>query len=134
MEQETSGGSGSKGSGLAPNIAGLLCYLCMPITSIIFLAIEDHDQDVRFHAWQGTLLGLGALVAYIATWIFAAIVGYVIGFLGYMIGLLMYLEAGAVFTVSIICMIKAYQGERWRVPYLGDYAATKAGVYDQQKI
>ena len=37
--------TGGAGTGLAPNIASLLCYICMPITSIIFLLIEQVDNE-----------------------------------------------------------------------------------------
>ena len=42
-----------QGTGLAPNIASLLCYICSPITGIIFLLIEKEDKDVKFMAVGG---------------------------------------------------------------------------------
>lgn len=119
---------GQKGTGLAPNIASLLCYICMPITSIIFLVIETTDQDVKFHAWQGTIFGVAYIAVLIALQILAAILGAIIGFLGAIVGILIPIVAIGAFVVWIICMVKAYQGERWRIPYLGEYAAKKAGI------
>nr|HPM42087.1 hypothetical protein [bacterium] len=60
--QSTPPAGGGQGTGLAPNIAGLLCYICSPITGIIFLLIEKENQDVKFHAWQSLVFG----IAYIA--------------------------------------------------------------------
>ncbi len=122
------GGSGSQGTGLAPNIASLLCYICMPITSIIFLIIEKENQDVRFHAWQGTAFGVGYIVLIIALEILAAILGAIASVLGIIIGFFVPIVGLAAFVIWIVCLIKAYQGERWRIPVVGDFAAKKAGV------
>ena len=52
----------SKGTGLAPNLASTLCYICMPVSSIIFMLLEKDNKDIQFHAWQGTTFGVGYLV------------------------------------------------------------------------
>ncbi len=119
---------GSQGTGLAPNIASLLCYICMPITSIIFLIIEKENQDVRFHAWQGTAFGVGYIILIIALELLAAILGAIASVLGIIVGFFVPIVGLAAFVVWIVCLIKAYQGERWRIPVVGDFAAKKAGV------
>lgn len=116
------------GSGLAPNVASLLCYICMPITSIIFMLLEKENKDVQFHAWQGTLFGLGYIILVVALQILAAIMGAIANFLGVIIGLLIPVVGLVSFVLWIVCLVKAYQGERWKIPYIGDYAAQKAGV------
>lgn len=118
----------TKGTGLAPNIASLLCYICMPITSIIFLLIEKESVDVRFHAWQGTAFGIGYILVIIALEILAAIFGALASVLGIIIGFFIPIVGLIAFVVWIVCLIKAYQGERWRIPVVGDFAAKKAGV------
>lgn len=119
---------GQKGTGLAPNIASLLCYICMPITSIIFLVIEKENLDVKFHAWQGTIFGVAYIVVLVALQILAALLGYIVGILGAIVGILIPIVAIAAFVLWIICMVKAYQGERWKIPYIGDFAAKQAGI------
>lgn len=119
---------GGKGSGLAPNIASLLCYICMPISSIIFLLIEKDNKDVQFHAWQGTTFGVGYIIAIVAIEILAAILGTVVSFLGVIVGLLVPVLGLVAFVLWIICLVKAYQGERWKIPYVGDFAEKKAGL------
>jgi uncharacterized membrane protein len=121
-------GASAGGTGLAPNIASLLCYICMPITSIIFLIIEKENADVRFHAWQGTAFGVGYIVLIIALEILAAILGAIASVLGIIIGFFVPIIGLAAFVIWIVCLIKAYQGERWRIPVVGDFAAKKAGV------
>ncbi|MFH1873589.1 MAG: DUF4870 domain-containing protein [Pseudomonadota bacterium] len=118
----------NKGTGLAPNIASLLCYICMPITSIIFLLIEKDNTDVRFHAWQGTAFGVTYIAAVIGLQILAAIFGAIASVLGIIVGFLIPIVGLIAFIIWIVCLIKAYQGERWRIPVVGDFAAKKAGL------
>jgi len=110
-EQRQKTTSGSSTTGLVPNIAGLLCYLAGWITGIIFLVIEQKNRFVRFHAIQsiivfGTLTVASALLTQIP------IVGVVFGTI---IGILM-------FVLWIVLMIKAYQGEFYKLPIAGDLA------------
>ncbi|MBI4126961.1 MAG: DUF4870 domain-containing protein [Deltaproteobacteria bacterium] len=122
------GQTGSGSSGLAPNIASLLCYICLPITSIIFLIIEKENQDVRFHAWQGTAFGVAYLAAVIALQIVAAVLGAIASVLGVIVGFFVPLVGLAAFILWIVCLVKAYQGERWRIRVIGDFATKKAGL------
>ena len=117
-----------KGSGLAPNIASVLCYICMPITSVIFLLLEKESKDVQFHAWQGITFGVGYIAVVVALEIMSAILGAIISFLGVIVGLLVPVVGLVAFILWIVCLVKAYQGERWKIPYLGDFAAKKAGL------
>jgi len=118
---------GTKGTGLAPHIASFVCYLCPPVTSIVIMLLEKENRDVQFHAWQATILAVGYIVVSIALNIFAVIVGKIIGFLGMMVHWLSPLVGLAAFILWVVCLVKAYQGERWKIPYLGDFAEKKAG-------
>ena len=108
---------GKTSSGIQPNVAGLLAYVLGLVTGIIFLVIEKENKFVRFHAVQAIVLSVGLTVA-----------GVVFGLLpviGIALGLLINLAGLALW---IICMIKAYQGELFRVPVVGDIAAKQVGV------
>lgn len=118
----------TKGTGLAPNIAGMVCYLCMPLTSIFFLVMEKENKEIQFHVWQSLSLFVSFFAAYIALYIVSAIIGSVIGFLGFVIGLFIPLLGLLGFALTLVCLVKAYQGERWKIPYLGDFAEKKAGL------
>ena len=121
--------SGGGGTGLTPNIASLLCYICAPITSIIFLLIEKDNKDVRFHSWQGTFFGAGMILLNIVLNVLGIILGHLADFLGGLIlGFLIPIVWLAALVLWVICLVKAYQGERWRIPVIGDMAAQKAGV------
>ena len=121
-------GTPTQGTGLAPNIASLLCYICTPITGIIFLLIEKENLEVKFHAWQSVTFGVAYFIILIALEIFAAIMGLIASVLGIIIGFLIPLISLVAVIIWIVCLVKAYQGERWRIPVIGDYAAKKAGL------
>ena len=93
------------------NLMGAATYLLGFITGIIFLLVEKESKYVRFHAMQSTILFGGVFIANIA-------LGF-IPFLGWVVGLLLSLGT---FILWIILMWKAFQGEKWKVPYVGDIA------------
>lgn len=123
---ETGQTPASQSSGLAPNIASLLCYVCTFVTGIVFLVIEKENKDVRFHAWQAIVFGAAALVVQIALSILGAILGTIAGFLGAIFAILSPIVWLVFFIFWIIAMIKAYQGERYKLPVLGDIAEKQA--------
>lgn len=93
------------------NLMAAASYLLGFITGIIFLLIEKQSTFVRFHAMQSTILFGGVFVANIA-------LGF-IPFLGWLVGLLLTFAA---FILWIVCMWKAFQGEMYKVPYVGEMA------------
>ena len=98
-------------TGLEPNIAGLLCYLGGWITGIVFLVIEQKNKFVRFHALQ-SIVTFGALTVASALLNWIPFFG---GFLSAVIGIL-------AFILWILLMVKAYQGELYKVPVAGHVA------------
>lgn len=120
-------GASSQGSGLAPNVASLLCYVCVFITGIIFLAVEKNDKEVRFHAWQSIFFGIAFLVVQIAISILGAILGAISSLLGTLIGILTPVVGLVFFIFWIICLIKAYNGEHYLLPIIGPIAEQQAG-------
>lgn len=93
------------------NLMGAAAYLLGFITGIIFLLVEKDSKFVRFHAMQSTLLFGGLFI-----------VNMVLGFipiLGWLVGLLL---AFAAFILWIVLMWKAFQGEMYKLPYVGAMA------------
>ena len=115
-----------KGLVLATNIASMICYV--PVVGVIFILIEKEDRMVLFHAWQATIFGISWIAIIIGIEIISAILGAIVGFLGIVVGLFVPLIALFAIILWIICLVKAYQGEAWRIPVIGDYAAGKAGL------
>lgn len=115
--------------GMSPHITAMVAYILPGITSTILLLIEKENKEVLFHAWQGTLLGASFLVGLIVLKIVGGIVGMIVTFLGVLIGGIGGQLWGLAYLVCwVVGLIKSYQGERWRIPFLGDIAATKAGL------
>jgi uncharacterized membrane protein len=93
------------------NIMGAVTYLLGAVTGIIFLLIEKESKFVRFHAMQSTILFGALFVVSIAVGIvpvLGALVGFLLGIAG--------------FILWIVCMWKAFQGEMYKVPYVGELA------------
>jgi len=106
-----------KGTGLEPNVAALLCYVLGWITGLVFFLIEKDDDYVRFHAMQSIIV-FGALhVAMIMMWVF-----YWIPYVGILFMVVASLISIAAFVLWIILMVKAYGGERYKLPVAGDMA------------
>lgn len=93
------------------NLMGAATYLLGFITGIIFLLVEKESKFVRFHAMQSTILFGGIFIANI-------VLGFV-PILGWILGLLL---SFAAFIFWILCMWKAFQGEMYKVPYVGAIA------------
>jgi uncharacterized membrane protein len=115
-------GTGGGGSGLAPNVASLLCYVCTIITGIIFLVIEKDDKEVKFHAWQAIFLGAAAIILSIVLNILGFIFASIAGFLGVLISIIAFVVNIGIFIIWIVAMIKAYKAEHWLIPVIGNLA------------
>lgn len=103
--------NGKTSTGLQPNVAGLLCYILGWITGIIFLLLEKDNQFVRFHAIQSIVV-FGAVTVVDIVLNFIPVVGWI---LEVIIGIV-------AFILWIVLMIKAYQGQRYKLPVAGDIA------------
>ena len=103
--------------GLEPNIAGLLCYIVGWITGLIFFLLEKENKFVRFHAMQ-SIITFGAfsvlsIILSIFSWI--PYIGWLFWVLNIIIGIL-------AFVLWIVLMVKAYKGEKYKLPVAGDMA------------
>ena len=104
-------------TGLEPNVAGLLCYLLGWVTGLVFYLLEKENEFVRFHAMQ-SIVTFGALTV-------VGIVFSVLGsipFIGVLFWLLSILLSLLGVVLWIVLMIKAYQGQRYKLPWAGDFA------------
>ncbi|MCX7821946.1 MAG: DUF4870 domain-containing protein [Syntrophobacterales bacterium] len=101
--------------GLDENIEAMLTYVLGWITGIAFLVLEKESEFVRFHAAQST-------ITFLAFTIVSVILGHLsaiplIGLLFLIANTLLGILAAIVW---IVCIIKAFQGERFRLPIVGD--------------
>ena len=93
------------------NLMGAVAYLGWFVTGIILLLLVKQSKFVRFHAMQSTILFGGIFIANV-------ILGF-IPILGWMAGLLLSLAS---FILWIVLMWKAFQGEMYKLPYVGEIA------------
>ena len=108
-------GAPETSTGLASNVAGLLCYVGGWISGIVFLVIEKKSKFVKFHAWQ-SIMTFGVLtVAYLILFSIP-IIGWVIGWIVSVLGLVLW----------IILMIQAGTGKMWKLPWVGNWAEKQA--------
>lgn len=120
-------------SGLSENVAGLLCYVLGWLTGLIFFLI-DKRPFVRFHAAQSLVVFGGLHILRIVLgmafgvgwWMGGWGLGTGIG-IGMMGGILIGLIGLVSLVLWILLMIKAYQGDRYKVPFAGDFAENLAG-------
>jgi uncharacterized membrane protein len=113
-------------SGLESNVAGLLCYLFGWISGLIFLLL-DKRPFVRFHAAQSIAISIAAVAIGIGFWIITAILTVITGGLGVFLSLLFPLIMLGIFITIIICMIKAFKNEKFKLPVIGDMVEKMVG-------
>ncbi len=97
--------------GIDENLEALLCYIVGWVTGIIFLFLEKENEFVRFHAMQSLVTFAGLFII--------GIIAPVIPILGSIISLLMF-PVGIV--LWLLLMYKSYNGERYKLPYVGDFS------------
>lgn len=115
------GGAAAQG-GLADNVAGALAYVTI-IPAIIFLVIEPFKniRFVRFHSLQCLFFAGTVFVIEIGLMILSFVLAFVQG--GFLVSLLFPLFGLVVFVAWIIMVLKAYQGNEFKLPLIGDMAA-----------
>ena len=112
----------STSSGLSDTAAAALAYVTI-IPAIIFLVLEPYNKKpfIRFHSFQS----IGLAVIWIVVWIAVTILHTILHFIP-LIGLLFIfvdLAIAAVFFIAwLMCIIKASQGQWFKLPVIGDFA------------
>ncbi len=127
-------GGGKTSMGLDANVAAGLCYATMfvcllgIIISLVFFFTEKTNKFVRFHAMQALLLVGAGIILRIAVAILGLILYQIgLGFVATLLGILMGIVGLLLLVVLIITMIKAFQGQMYKIPVLGDIAENIAG-------
>jgi uncharacterized membrane protein len=125
MATSTPGG-GQTSLGMAPNVAGLLCYVpcCIGfIFSIVAAIAEKKSRSVRFHAFQSLLLHAAAFVVWMVLWVGQIALAVIdLGAVGLLLSLLGMVIGVAFLGLAIFMMIKANGGEEFELPVIGPMA------------
>ena len=98
-------------TGIEANIAGLLCYVLGWVSGLVFFLLEKDSKFVRFHAVQSMIVfGILTLAWIVFRWI--PLISLVILPIIWVLWV----------VLLIVLMIKAYQGERFKLPWAGNIA------------
>jgi uncharacterized membrane protein len=114
----------SSSSGLTDNMAGALAYVTI-IPAIVFLVMEPYNRSkfIRFHSFQCIFFA----VAWTALWIVLNIIVHIPIF-GWLTILIWPLISLAGFIIWLVLVLKAYQGQMFKLPVIGDMAEKQAGA------
>ena len=93
------------------NVESLLAYSLIFVTGIIFLLLEKKSKVVRFHAMQST-------ITFVVLLVFSQVL-FIVPAVGSTLSRLVSLAG---FILWIVLMVKAYQGEKFKLPVVGDIA------------
>lgn len=121
--------NGKTALGLDANVGALICYLgnliCALglIYSIIVLVTDKTNKLPRFHAFQSILLSItGVIIGMVFGMITGVGAAANSGILSGLGGILYFIVAIAIFVGMVIAAIKAFQGEIYKLPVIGDLA------------
>ena len=125
-QREKSGNAGKGNAGNA-NLMAAVSYVLFIVTGVIIYLMEKEDKYVRFHAMQSILLTVVLVVVNVVL----NIAGMMFGFLTLGFGVVLFkiiwaLYGLAVFLLWLFMMWKAYSGEKYKLPYIGDMAEKNA--------
>jgi uncharacterized membrane protein len=113
---------------LPETVAGALAYLLLP--AIVFLLVDPYkgNRFVRFHSFQVLGLCLAGLVVGAAL----RVAGFLLFFIPVVAPLLLLLVSMVVglafFTVWAVLVVKALQGEMFKLPLVGEFAERQASA------
>lgn len=117
-------------TGLDENVAALLSYVFTWLSGLIFFLMEKESRLVRFHAMQAILLGASAIILGIVlwvAWVILLIIATQISDILTMLLNLVFMLLMAAFYIGlliawVVCMIKAYGKQYFKLPLLGNFA------------
>ena len=113
---------------LPETVAGALAY-CTIIPAIVFLFVEPYSKNrfVRFHSFQSIGLLLAGVVLGAALRV-AGVLLFFVPLLGHLVVFLVSMVAGLGFAIIwVVVIVKALQGEMFKLPVVGEFAEQQAG-------
>jgi uncharacterized membrane protein len=123
---------GKTALGLDNNVGALICYLgnlvcgLGVIYSIIVLVTDKSNKLPRFHAMQSILLFVVNLIvilpAYLIAMAFFLIGSTITSLIGSLLWLVIFVVGIGLFVLMIISAVKAFNGEVYKIPFIGNFA------------
>ena len=117
-------------TGIEENIAALLSYVFGWVSGLIFFLIEKDSRLVRFHAMQSILLTAAATVVGVVLWIVSMILAIISAMLPDILGSLIWIVIVllvcafylGILIAWILCLVKAFQSQYFKLPVIGNFA------------
>ncbi len=109
-------------TGLEQNTAAVLAYVFLFVGGLVFFLLEKENKYVRFHAMQSIVV-FGAYTV-------AAIILSVIPVIGWIFSVLL---GALAFILWIVCIVKASQGQMFKLPIAGDIAEKNSKPVTENK-
>ena len=105
-------------AGLTDNIAGMLAYVTI-IPAIVFLLLEPYNRNrfIRFHSFQCIFLCVVLVVIHVVL--------LAVPIIGWAISIFVNLAA---LVLWIVLLLKAYQGQKFKLPIIGDLSEKQANT------
>lgn len=121
---------GKTSMNLDENVASMICYIGVWFTGLIFYFMEKENKTVKFHAMQSILTFLPLTILTNVLWWLGRprwTAGGIYGWGSYSPGIpallwISYLLWAVTGILWLILVIKSYQGEKFKVPVIGDIA------------
>ena len=115
--------------GLDSNVAAALGYI-IGILGLINFIIDKENRFVRFHGIQSILYSVGISVAFTVIWIVLLVLAVVLAMISDVLGVLMWILNVLFFLAFFLAMFggliyaayKAYQGQMFKLPIIGNLA------------
>ena len=115
-------------TGLRPPVAAALSYLAGPLSGALLLLAEQSSRFVKFHAWQ-SLVGLGVLAIAALSFLGFAFVMLVFSSTAFWVMLWLAAVAGVAWIgLWGTCLVQAWRGRLWHLPWAGRFAERRAGL------
>jgi len=117
-------------TGLDENVAALLSYIFHWVSGLIFFLIEKESRLVRFHAMQSILLSVLAGIVLIVLWVMSIVIwlvttqlpGFLAAIVNLVVMLLWIIVCVGLLIAWIMCLVKAFQGQYFKLPIIGNFA------------
>lgn len=105
------------GGGVSDNRTIMIILSYLGLLALIPLLVEKDDAEVQWHAKHGLVI----LVAFVAFSFATVVLSWIPG-VGCITGLLWIALCFAMFVVTIICIAKGLNGQRFLIPGLSEFA------------
>jgi len=118
----TAGGSSDR------NLFGALCYIIGILVPLFILFTEKKkDRFLAFHAWQSLLITVIAMIVWFGLGAVTLVLSVVTMGFGGIVACLFLPLALVLLVVVLLLAYKAYQGQTYKLPVIGDFAEKQAG-------